>query len=542
MKNIYLENILAALPDHIYWLNRNNIFLGCNEQQAKDLGLSNSKEIVGKTLYDLFPKRIAKMLEENNNQVMESGQARIIEEPAFYPQKKAETYLSHKVPIKKNGAVIGMAGISINITDRRRVERQLKKEKLGAEKILKNQKLILSQITQEATGNLVKASNLEGYMKSVKDFYENLIALMPGHVYWMNKEGVYLGCNDKQAQSAGLNSRQEIVGKKNVDLPWNIENPTFAREVDKTNKKIIDSGIPQIVEEKATYENGQVAIFISSKVPIKNTEGDAIGLLGISQDVTELKITQKKLKSVEGRLDGMLVLSASIAHELRTPLASIRAGAQGISILLPKLYDAYRQAKKQGLINQPISEKLLHSSQDSLERIDSSARQAHQVIDMILMSINADDNNLKRNDFCSLEKCIHTAISEYVFQPGKEKLVHTEELKDFNFNGSEIQIKHIIFNLLRNALYFIEKVGKGEIFLWTSEEEKYNKLHFKDTGQGIPKQTLPKIFERFFTEGTHRGTGVGLSFCKMVMEGLGGKIECRSEFNKYTEFVLYFPK
>jgi PAS domain S-box-containing protein len=378
-------------------------------------------------------------------------------------------------------------------------------------------------------------------MKSVKDFYENLISLMPGHVYWMDKEGIYLGCNDKQAQSAGLNSRQDIVGKKNVNLPWNLKNLAFARKVDKINKKIIDSGTPKIVEEKATYENGQVAVFVSSKVPIKNAEGTVIGLLGISQDVTELKITREKLKKAEGRLDGMLLLSASIAHELRTPLTSIRAGVKGLADLLPRLFDAYRQAKKHGLKVKFIAERVLNISQDSLMRIDNSAKKAHQTIDMILTSISTDENNLKRNNLCSIKQCIDCAITEYSFAPGKATLVHLKEIKDFSFYGSETLIKHVVFNLLRNALYFIEKVGKGEIFIWTYQEENFNKLHFKDTGQGIAKENLPNIFDRFFTEGTHRGTGVGLSFCKIVMESMGGKIECYSELGEYTEFVLYFP-
>ncbi len=542
MRKDDLEEILAVLSDHIYWLNRENIFLGCNEQQAKDLGLRNSKEIVGKTLYDLFPIKIAKMLEVNNNQVMATGKPMIIEEQDYRPKKKTEIYLSHKVPIKNNGIIVGLAGISINITNRIKIERRLKREKLGVERILEYEKNILSQLTEEATGSLVKSSNLEDYMRDMKDFYENLIALMPGHVYWMNKEGVYLGCNDQQALSAGLNSRKEIVGKKNINLPWNLKDLTFAKEVDEINKEIIRTGIPQIIEEQATYENSQVAVFLSSKVPLKNKEAEVIGLLGVSQEITELKNTQEKLKKAEGQLDGMMLLSSSIAHELRTPLASIRAGVHGISALIPKLISTYRKAKEQNLEIEKIPEKMLDMAADTLNRIDQAAQQSNQVIDMILTSISANENNLKRDDLCSIQKCVCSALAEYVFPPGKAELVKVKGLNDFNFYGSEMLIKHIIFNLLRNALYFIQKAGKGEIYIWTSTENDYNILHCKDTGPGIAKEVLPKIFDRFFTDGTHRGTGVGLSFCKIVMESLEGKIECNSIFGAYTEFVLFFPK
>ena len=71
----------------------------------------------------------------------------------------------------------------------------------------------------------------------------------------------------------------------------------------------------------------------------------------------------------------------------------------------------------------------------------------------------------------------------------------------------------------------------------------YNYLIVKDTATGIPKDFLPKIFDQFETKkSTSGGTGLGLAFCKMVMESYGGKIECNSELGKYTEFVLSFPK
>jgi len=65
----------------------------------------------------------------------------------------------------------------------------------------------------------------------------------------------------------------------------------------------------------------------------------------------------------------------------------------------------------------------------------------------------------------------------------------------------------------------------------------------EDTGTGILPQNLKRIFERFYTttESGH-GSGIGLSFCKMVMDGLGGSITCESEFGVYTRFTLLFPR
>lgn len=68
-----------------------------------------------------------------------------------------------------------------------------------------------------------------------------------------------------------------------------------------------------------------------------------------------------------------------------------------------------------------------------------------------------------------------------------------------------------------------------------------NILIFKDTGKGISKENISHIFRKFYSR-TKYGTGIGLSFCKMVMESLGGEIKCKSQEGKFTEFRLCFPK
>ena len=112
---------------------------------------------------------------------------------------------------------------------------------------------------------------------------------------------------------------------------------------------------------------------------------------------------------------------------------------------------------------------------------------------------------------------------------------------DFSFKGDELLMIHLLFNLLKNALYYIKVAGKGDIHIWCDQNEKHNILHFKDTGQGIAKKDLPHIFERFFTKTPH-GTGIGLAFCKMVMNSLGGDITCSSHEKEFAEFTLLFPK
>ena len=102
-------------------------------------------------------------------------------------------------------------------------------------------------------------------------------------------------------------------------------------------------------------------------------------------------------------------------------------------------------------------------------------------------------------------------------------------------------MNHILFNLLKNASYFIKKAGEGNIKIWTGTQGPTIELHFKDTGTGIEPQVLKHIFTPFYIT-QDNGTGVGLSFCKNVIQSFNGDIVCRSEVSRYTEFVLTFPK
>ncbi len=123
---------------------------------------------------------------------------------------------------------------------------------------------------------------------SLQDQYElldNLLAILPEHLYWIDRKGRYLGCNNQQAESAGLASREDIVGKRNSDLPWNINAGQLPETLDALHQKIMCTGEAQVVEEPAVLPNGREAIFLSHKVPL-HRRGQIVGMAGVSIDIT----------------------------------------------------------------------------------------------------------------------------------------------------------------------------------------------------------------------------------------------------------------
>src|SRR3990167_5101195 len=142
---------------------------------------------------------------------------------------------------------------------------------------------------------------------------------MPGHVYWQDKNNVFLGCNDAQAKSAALKSRKEIVGKTNYDMIWRDQ----AGELDCINNQVIKEGKAYVVEEHANMALGP-AIFLTEKVPLRNEKQQIIGTLGISFDITERKKQEEELRLAKEKAEvanqAKSNFLAMVSHELRTPL------------------------------------------------------------------------------------------------------------------------------------------------------------------------------------------------------------------------------
>jgi len=214
----------------------------------------------------------------------------------------------------------------------------------------------------------------------------------------------------------------------------------------------------------------------------------------------------------------------------------------GLEAYMPALLETYKHAKQNGLavplMRKGHEEALVNLSTSIGKEVDY----ANTVIDMLL--VNVDQDTIQNVDFDSqsINHCIQTTLERYPFSSEEDRQrVQWKNSGDFTFMGSDLLTVHILFNLLKNALYSIAKLGEGDITISTSSSEHYHHLYFRDTGSGIEESDLPHVFERFYSTSKY-GHGVGLSYCSMVMQSFNGNIECYSVEHEYTEFQLNFPK
>lgn len=248
------------------------------------------------------------------------------------------------------------------------------------------------------------------------------------------------------------------------------------------------------------------------------------------------------------RRAAMLATAGMVAHELRTPLLSMKSGASGLRHYLPGLLEAYRVAEENRMVESSIRKPHLDAMAGVLDRIEMEADRSNTVIDMLLYTVRGMGMEASELAHCKMSVCVETALRRYPFASEKERALVTglDMKQDFSFTGSELLMVHVLFNLLKNAIRHVSMAGKGAISIRLEADALENRLVFRDTGPGIPPEVLPHIFRRYYAWPKGRGivetTGIGLSFCREVAEAFGGRIECSSQLNDYTQFTIRFAR
>jgi len=232
-------------------------------------------------------------------------------------------------------------------------------------------------------------------------------------------------------------------------------------------------------------------------------------------------------------------LAGSIAHEMRNPLGQVKLNLEIIEQQLPvRRHDvAFPQCKtSDDLFN------VLDSLYQHVAWCQIAVKRGSQIISMILDQVKEKPVDKGSFAYASASVMTRKAINEYGFETGEErdKLI-VDDTHDFMFRINETMYVFVLFNLIKNALYFLESRPEARIYVTLEKGRDYNSVKVKDTGPGISRENVEKLFDPYFTASRKGGTGLGLSYCQRVMHAFDGDITCDSVEGQYTEFVLTFP-
>ena len=226
---------------------------------------------------------------------------------------------------------------------------------------------------------------------------------------------------------------------------------------------------------------------------------------------------------------------AGIAHEMRNPLSALKSSLEVLDSILPKNKDIKRDFYS-------ISESELSLAREVLSDADEVIRSGNETIDLLLTSI--DENRVSRATFKrhDAQSVVEKTLKSFSYKRALDResvFLHVE--KNFEFLGSDTLLKYALYNLLKNAFYY-RNSNEFKIDVQIRSTHNQNVIKFRDNGVGIEPDILDNIFKDFYTFGKNGSYGLGLPFCKKVMNAFGGNISCRSVVGKWTEFTLSFPK
>jgi PAS domain S-box-containing protein len=140
--------------------------------------------------------------------------------------------------------------------------------------------------------------NAQQALRQSQQMLQLVLDTIPVRVFWKDRNSVFLGCNRPFAIDAGLSSPEEVVGKNDLQLGWAKEAPMYRAD----DQQVIQSGIPKLnYEEPQTTPDGREIWLRTSKIPLRDTNNEIVGVMGTYEEITERKRSEEKLREAEVR-------------------------------------------------------------------------------------------------------------------------------------------------------------------------------------------------------------------------------------------------
>lgn len=240
--------------------------------------------------------------------------------------------------------------------------------------------------------------------------------------------------------------------------------------------------------------------------------------------------------STEEKLGALAAGISTAAHELRNPLAAIVGYIGAIEKY------TLRTINK---INKNEEEENKERIKKIISLVNNQIYYSNSMINILVTNAWKGKNKIQSTKIFSIKNIIYEAVQLYpYFNEQQKNSVHIKTQGNFDISGDERLFILIIHNLIKNSFKAISsKNGRlANITISTfMDENNIGHMIFEDNGCGIPKKNMPFLFKQFFSYPANSGTGIGLAFCRDVLNEWGATIQCQSEENAYTRFIIKFP-
>ena len=366
----------------------------------------------------------------------------------------------------------------------------------------------------------------------------SIINAIPNHVYVKDAKGRFILDNTAHRHFLGLEETVSVEGRTDFDF--------FAKSVaakfDADDHQVIQSGEPILgLEEQSLPDAGEQreTWLETNKVPLRDTDGKIVGLVGVSSDISARKLDEEKLRHFAEQLERSnteLQDFASVAsHDLQEPLRKIQAFGDRLKVKCGPMLGA------QGL--------------DYLARMQNAA-QRMQVLIQDLLKLSRVTSRAQPFQPCDLAEVVRQVLTDLeiaVEQSGAR--VEVGELPAID--ADPLQMRQLFQNLIANALKFHKPGETPEVVIaarvFEVQEhlvkgalpgERVCQIRVADNGIGFDAKFAEQIFvvfQRLHTREEYEGTGIGLAVCRKITDRHGGSIVAKSAEGEGANFFITLP-
>ncbi len=345
-------------------------------------------------------------------------------------------------------------------------------------------------------------------------FLDSIVENLPNMIFVKDAEELRFVLFNRAAEELIGHPREAMLGKNDYDLFPAEQAEFFIRK----DREVLAGGeLVDIAEEPIHTLNQGTRILHTQKIPIHGEDGQPRFLLGISEDITEKREGERRLRQAE-RLASVGTLAAGIAHEINNPIGAILLHAQAA-----KRLDPSRQEELQHMIGQIIEQSM------------RCGRIVHSVLRFAKQGAN-------KERLTDINSCVRSAL--HIVEGDAKKrgasitLRLSEELPAVGVNSTEVE--QVVVNLLQNSIQAAETGVNATVT--TATVGNRLRLTVADDGPGIPLEKREYIFDPFFSGDEDKGgTGLGLSIVRGIIESHSGTIEALFPEEGGTTLVVDLP-
>jgi PAS domain S-box-containing protein len=476
------RNLFERVRHGLYISTKEGHFVDCNQAMWGLLGYRDKEEFLK---IDIARDLYANPADRETFMALVEKEGFVKDFEVDWKKKNGEkitVLLASSAKRDEKGRVIGYEGLDIDITDRKKMEREL---------------------------------------KEANDFLMNLIESSVDGIIVTDMRGDILIFNKGAEDLLGYKS-EEVVGKMNIR---SIYQPGVAKEVMDKLRSPEFGGVGKLTSFPIFHrrKDGELIEGDLSASIIYDEKGNEIASVGIFKDLRErLRIERELQKMREAllqseKLAAMGRLTSQIAHELNNPIYGIMNTLELLKTEIPP------ESKRRRILELSLSEiqrlsEMLRNML-SFSKPEEEKRRPVKIDELIEGILLMMERQMRESNI----------QVETSFDPGIPEIM-----------ASTNQMRQVMLNIFKNAKEAMPK--GGTLIVRTNKEDNRIMIHIRDTGTGIPEEIRDKIFEAFFTTKQKvKGVGLGLSVCYGIIKDHGGDIKVESQEGKGTTFLISLP-